>query len=407
MLRGMGKPITLFGEGKVRPVLSRGCYMHCMLAEHPAWLTCHAWCSRSAGTGFGSCWPPWMTTTWMTLWPVPPWRFTRSWPPGPTCSTLRAHQPSDQLVHRCSAALRPRSSLGSHFQRAQPDVLQIAHFSLLRAAQRLDHAKRKLSNPDENIVEERRESHDTARWAHTAHCLLSGPEYCAPTLHSCTAASEYGTEVPGPLLSAARHGRADSGCAGGWPTRVVSLETRGRLPPVPSGQTHLSWQWAPGAAWSSCGACPSAVIPPPSGRTMIASLVRPRSHERLLPCLLPGLLLPVCTWMHAAVMCMQHVGAWLLSHRCPACSAGLAWHPGAGRGLPDGAAHLATGGADSCAKLWTADGQASHMRPTISALALRLHASTSDRDVCINGSQQLQQVACQQPDTVGRQLTQC
>ena len=41
----------------------------------------------------------------------------------------------------------------------------------------------------------------------------------------------------------------------------------------------------------------------------------------------------------------------------PGCSAGLAWHPASGRGLPDGAAHLATGGADSCAKLWTADGQ--------------------------------------------------
>ena len=52
--------------------------------------------------------------------------------------------------------------------------MQIAHFSLLRASARLEQARQRQSNPDEDVAEERRQVQDSVRCCPWACLSLPG-----------------------------------------------------------------------------------------------------------------------------------------------------------------------------------------------------------------------------------------
>ena len=220
MLRGMGKPITLFGEGKVGPHIAVVLRGGALVAgpPHAAWLAR----SRSGGTACGSCWPPWTIRTWTNLWPALPWRWRPSWRPGPSFFTQRARRPSGRRACRCTAPGPglARASLPSSPADARSRA-QIAQFSLLRAAARLNHAKRQQSNPDEDVAEERRLSHEAARCVPggcARGAAAAGIGTCLPQRHLHTALRGSAAELHGWEKSHPAHLRA----ARGLPTAGVS-----------------------------------------------------------------------------------------------------------------------------------------------------------------------------------------
>ena len=95
MLRGMGKPITLFGEGKVSSSVTSAA-QKCTVTSQAAV------CSQSGGTGYGTCWRPWTMMTWTTLWPALLSRWSQSGLTDQSCFTPRARLRSEQPACRCA-----------------------------------------------------------------------------------------------------------------------------------------------------------------------------------------------------------------------------------------------------------------------------------------------------------------